>query len=171
MNLKVILLYFAIITLSTSSCTKEKKAPYIIPEHAITLIAGDSAKVWKLARRTNNNVRMNMGDCFLSYRATYKTDSIMHDNNGAFRDCGETLTTNWTLYQSDDGHPYIKLKGEQLKKLMHLDVDYKFFKILDLSETQMVLEFRHKQFSSKETTIIDVFVPDSVSIKDRDFHW
>ncbi|WP_298900154.1 lipocalin family protein [uncultured Psychroserpens sp.] len=154
-----------------SSCANEKKAPFKMPKNAIRLIAGDSAKVWKLAKRTNNNVRMNMGDCFLSYRVTYKTDSTMHDNNGHFSDCGETLTTNWTLYSSDDGYPYIKLKGGQLQKLLHLDVNYKFFKILDLSEAQLVLEFRHKQFSSKESTIVDVLVPDSVSIKNRNFHW
>jgi len=112
-----------------------------------------------------------MGDCFLSYRATYRTDSIMHDNNGEHRDCGENLTSNWMLYNSKEGYPYIKLKGEQLKKVMNLEHDYKFFKILALSEKQMVLEFRHQQFSSKETTIIDVFVPENESIKDRDFHW
>ena len=153
------------------SCSEEKKAPFSMPKNAETLITGDSVKVWKLAKRTNNNVRMNMGDCFLSYRATYKTDSIMHDNNGEQYDCGETLNAYWSLYNSDKGVPYIKLKSEQLKKLMNLDVDYKFFKILDLNENQMVLKFSHKQFSSKETTIIDVFVPENVSIKDRDFHW
>lgn len=153
------------------SCKDDKKRPFDLPENTRNLIAGDSAKTWKLARRTNNNTRMNMGDCFLSYRATYKTDSIMHDNNGAHEDCGETLTTKWTLYTSDEGYPYIKLKGGKLKELMNLDVDYKFFKILDLSEQQLVLEFTHKQFSSKESTIIDVFVPEEASIKDRDFHW
>lgn len=142
-----------------------------MPDNSVALIAGDSAKVWKLAKRTNNGTRMNMGDCFLSYRATYQTDSIMHDNNSDHSDCGETLTANWLLYTSKEGYPYIKLKSLQLKQLMNLDVDYKFFKILDLSEDQMVLEFRHKQFSSKESTIIDVFVPEDISIKDRDFHW
>jgi hypothetical protein len=153
------------------SCAEDKKPPFNLPENAQSLITGDASKTWKLARRTNNNIRMNMGDCFLSYRATYKTDSTMHDNNGLFRDCGETLTANWLFYNSEEGYPYIKLKGEQLKKVMNLDVDYKFFKILDLSESQLVLEFSHEQFSSKETTIIDVFVPEDVIINDRDFHW
>lgn len=153
------------------SCSTEKKPPFNLPNNAMQLIAGDSAKVWKLARRFNNNTRMNMGDCFLSYRATYRKDSIMHDNNGQQYDCGETLTTNWSLYHSDDNYPYIKLKGGKLKELMNLDKDYKFFKILDLSEKQLVLEFRHKQFSSKETTIVDVFVPENISVEDREFHW
>jgi len=153
------------------SCKEDKKPPFELPENAQRLISGDSAKVWKLAKRTNNNTRMNMGDCFLSYRATYKIDHTMHDNNGEHEDCGETLRTKWSIYTSKEGYPYIKLKGGELKKLMNLDVDYKYFKILDLSENQMVLEFRHKQFSSKETTIVDVFVPENRSIKDRDFHW
>lgn len=153
------------------SCSEEKRPPFKIPENAISLIAGDSAKVWKLAKRSNNNVRMNMGDCFLSYRVTYKTDSIMHDNNGAYRDCGETLTAKWKLHKNKEDESFIRLESEQLKVLMNLDVEYKYFKILDLTEEQLVLQFRHKQFSSKATTIVDVLVPEDTSIKDRDFHW
>lgn len=153
------------------SCSKEKKLPFELPNNAQSLIAGDSLKTWKLARRFNNNTRMNMGDCFLSYRATYKLDSIMHDNNGEHRDCGETLTANWSIYTSKEGFPYIKLEGDQLKELMNLDNNYKFFKILDLSEDQLVLEFTHKQFSSKTTTMVDVFVPENTTVDDRKFHW
>jgi len=75
------------------------------------------------------------------------------------------------MYHSKEGLAYIKLKGEQLKELMNLDVDYKFFKILELTEVQMVLEFSHKQFSNKASTIIDVYVPEHVSVNERDFHW
>lgn len=153
------------------SCSSDKNPPFELPKNTAKIIAGDSAKTWKLARRFNNKTRMNMGDCFLSYRATYLTNGIMHDNNGEQENCGETLTANWTLFLSKDKYPYIKLKGEKLKELMHLDNDYKFFKILDLNDTLMILEFRHKQFSSKESTIVDIFVPENTSVEDRAFHW
>ncbi|WP_299228666.1 lipocalin family protein [uncultured Psychroserpens sp.] len=153
------------------SCIDDKKPPFNLPQSPKTLIAGDSAKSWKLARRFNNKTRMNMGDCFLSYRVTYLTNGYMHDNNAEQENCGETLTADWIIYHSKDNYPYIKLKSEKLKKLMHLDKDYKFFKILDLNENLMVLEFRHKQFSSKESTIVDFLVPEDVSIDDREFHW
>lgn len=153
------------------SCSSDKKPPFHLPDNATILIAGDSAKTWKLARRFNNKTRMNMGDCFLSYRVTYFSTGVMTDNNGEQEDCGETLTANWTLYNSKDNYPYVKLKGEQLKELLHIDKDYKFFKILNLSDTLMILEFKHKQFSSKASTIVDVFVPENSSVEDRKFHW
>ena len=153
------------------SCSNDKKPPFQLPENAAEIIAGDSSKTWKLARRFNNKTRMNMGDCFLSYRSTYLTNGLMHDNNGEQENCGETLTANWSLYHSKEKYPYIKLKGEKLKELMHLDHDYKFFKILDLSDSLMILEFKHKQFSSKKTTIVDIYVPEHLPVKDRNFHW
>ncbi len=156
---------------SIFSCYEDKKPPFKLSANATQLIAGDSAKTWKLARRFNNSTRMNMGNCFLSYRATYQTDSIMHDNNGDHEDCGETLTSKWIIYKSEDNYPYIKLNGGNLKAMMNLEKNYKFFKILDLTEEQMVLEFQHKQFSNKSTTIVDVFVPEKTEIEDRDFHW
>ena len=153
------------------SCNSDKKPPFQLPENYTKIIAGDSAKTWKLARRYNNKTRMNMGDCFLSYRATYLDHGIMYDNNGEHEDCGGTLTANWSIYHSKDNYPYIKLKGEKLKALMNLDNDYKFFKILNLNDTLMILEFKHKQFSSKETTLVDIFVSENIAIKDRAFHW
>lgn len=154
-----------------SSCSEDKKPPFVLPENSLQLISGDSSKTWKLARRFNNRTRMNMGDCFLSYRTTYSSNNLLTDNNGDQYDCGPSLSTKWSIYLSDTDYPYIKLEGGNLKELMHLDKDYKFFKILELSDSIMILEFRHKQFSSKTTKIIDVFVPEHVSVKDRDFHW
>ena len=160
-----------IILISVFSCSEDKKTPFELPKNAVHLIAGDSAKTWKLARRFNNNTRMNMGDCFLSYRVTYKTDSILHDNNSEHRDCGESLSSKWTIYHSDDNFPYVKIKGGNLQELMDLKKNYKFFKILDLSKDQMILEFTHKQFSNKTTTMVDVFVTENAVVNDRNFHW
>lgn len=153
------------------ACSTDKKPPFQLTENPENLIAGDSSKTWKLAKRFNNNTRMNMGDCFLSYRVTYLANHTMHDNNGEQDDCGETLTANWSLYHSKDNYPFIKLKGEKLKELLGIENDYKFFKILNLNDTLLILEFKHKQYASKATTIIDIMVPEDISIKDRDFHW
>ncbi len=165
--------YFLLITITIlfTSCGSDVKPPFVLPENTKQLIAGDSSKTWKLARRYNNKTRMNMGDCFLSYRATYFNTDILKDNNSDHEDCGASLSTNWSLYHDDDNYPYIKLKGGNLQELMHLDKDYKFFKIIELSDTLMILEFRHKQFSTKNTKIIDIYVPENVSVKNREFHW
>lgn len=59
-----------IIMLSVISCSKTKE-PYQLPQNAIELISGKNEKTWKLAKRLNNKIRMNMGDCFLSYRQIF----------------------------------------------------------------------------------------------------
>ena len=54
---------------------------------------------------------------------------------------------------------------------MGIDKNYMTMKILDLSEEQMTLQFRHSQSTSRKTTITDILVPENVNIKDREFHW
>lgn len=65
------------------SCQEDQV--YELPENAATLLTGDSTKTWKLARRFNNNVRMNMSPCFLNYRQSFSVDNIVEDNNGKIR--------------------------------------------------------------------------------------
>ena len=112
-----------------------------------------------------------MGDCFLSHRDTYKRDMSMHNNSGDHRDCGETLQATWKFIKDKKGNYYIKLQSDQIPKLMNIEKDHKYFKLLQLTEEQMTLQFTHKQFSSKTTTITDIYVPENMVIQDREFHW
>ena len=165
-----IFLFLILLTLQLS-CSKPEKPPYELPTNAKFLLAGDSTKTWKLARRFNNKTRMNMGDCFLSHRETYKGDMTMHNNSGENRDCGETLNATWKFGKDNKGNYYVRIESQQLPELMNIDKNYKLFKILRLAEEQMTLQFNHKQFSSKTTTITDIYVPENASVKDREFHW
>lgn len=112
-----------------------------------------------------------MGDCFLSYRQTFKADSTMNDNAGENKSCGETLFATWSFVKDEKGNSYIKLSSDQLPELLQIEEDYKFFKVIDLAEDRLTLQFRHKQFSGKTRTITDFYVPEDVSVEDRDFHW
>ena len=142
---------------------------YELPEDAIKLLTNNSTKSWKLAKRTNDGYRMNMGDCFLSYRVYYSMDGTTTDNNKDHKDCGDSMEANWSFFSNDDGS-YIKLKGQKVKTLLNIDQDYKFFKILELSDSLLIISFTHKQFGNKERTIIDYLVREDVVVEDRNFH-
>jgi len=146
-----------------------KKDVFVLPENASELLTNNSSKTWKLAKRYNDSYRMNMGDCFLSYRVTYNNDGKTTDNNAQNVDCGESMEANWSFYTNENGS-YIKLKGEKVKRLLNIDKDYKFFKIKDLSDSLMVISFKHKQFGNTERVITDYLVPEYVEVKDRNFH-
>ncbi len=163
-------LFLVFFTMSTISCSKVNKAPYLLPENAIELIAGTSGKTWKLAWRYNNGTRMNMRGCFLSYRVTYQPDMIVKDNNGEQENCGASLIGTWQIIKAEKGNSYIKLTSDQLPELMNIDSNHKFLKILQLHEDTIKIQFRHKQFSGK-STFVDTFVPEHVEVRDRDFHW
>lgn len=163
--------YLLISCMIIVSCSEPPKEPYMLPDNAMKLLTGDSTKTWKLARRFNNKTRMNMGDCFLAYRQTYRFDMTMYDNNGENTDCGETLNATWKFIKDQGENYYIKLNSKQLPALMHIEEDYKFFKIIHLSEEQMILQFNHQQFSNKTSLITGIYVPEYVSVKDREFHY
>jgi hypothetical protein len=114
---------------------------------------------------------MNMGDCFLSHRVTYSSDMSMHNNSGEHRDCGETLSGTWKFAKDQKGHYYIKIESSQLPTLMNIEDDFKLFKILQLTEEQMTLQYNHQQFSNKVTTITDIYVPEDRIVENREFHW
>lgn len=155
-----------------SSCNSNKENPiYELPAHAQSLLTNDSSKTWKLAKRINNGTRMNMGDCFLSHRDTYMSNSTMHNNAGENRDCGETLRAKWSFTKDKSGNYYIKWKSKQLPELLNTDKDSKYFKILTLTDSLMILQFYHAQFSNKKTQITDYYVPEGTVIPDRAFHW
>ena len=163
--------YLLIFSVALFSCAESPpEEPYALPENALTLLSSDSTKTWKLARRFNDKTRMNMGDCFLSYRQTYQSDMTLYDNNGEQRDCGETLHATWKFVKDKKGNCYVKWSSAQLPQLMNIEKDYKYFKILHLSADQLTLRFRHK-FSNKVSTITDFYVPEGASVEGRDFHW
>lgn len=153
------------------SCSGPEKPVYQLPENFTSLISADSTKTWKLAKRANDGTRMNMGDCFMAYRQTFAVDSTMRDNAGDTRDCGVTLLATWKIVKDKKGNSYIKLQSDQLPELLQIDEDYKFFKVLQLSEEELVLEYKHKQYGNKSRTITDYYVPENIKVEDRDFHW
>jgi len=158
------LLCFSLIILS--SCSSEK---FELPQNAEELLTNNSSKTWKLAERYNDGYRMNMGDCFLAYRVTYNSNGITTDNNAENEDCGESMEAKWSFYTNDNG-AYIKWDGEKIKTLMNQENDYKFFKIKALSDTLLVIRFKHKQFGNKERTIEDHLVPEHIDVKGRNYH-
>lgn len=165
-------LLFTLLIVGIFACSEaEKKPPYVIPDNAGQLVAGNSGKTWKLARRFNDGTRMNMGDCFLAYRQTYRPDMTVRDNNGDNYDCGESLEGKWTFAQDEAGNYYIKISSEQLPELMNIEEEYKYFKVLHLADDELVLQFAHRQFSNKKTRITDILVPENSSVEGRDFHW
>lgn len=114
---------------------------------------------------------MNMGYCFLLHRDTYWSDGSFQNNSEENPDCGESLLAQWSIVQDSIGNSYIKLKGAKIPDLMGIDKDYKFFKILNLTEETMVLEYKHRQFSDQWRTIKDYWVRGDIDIEGRDFHW
>ena len=159
-----------LLILSFLSCAKTKKESYTLPKNAIALIAGDSIKTWKIAKRYNNKIRMNMGDCFLSYRQAFRTNMTMNDTNDEHEDCGETLKATWEIVTNKEGDSFIKLKSDQIPKLMNIKNDYKYFHILHISQDSLVLQYKHKQFSNQEFVITDHYVTEHTVVKGRDFH-
>lgn len=152
-----------------SSCNEEA-SPYNLPENASNLIHGDSLKTWKIARRYNDDIRMNMNPCFLAYRQTFKTDQTVNDNNGENRDCGPSLSGEWQFKKGPKGNSYLKVSSPDLPKLLNTDKDYKYFKILKLTEDTLKVSFKHKQYGNKLRTITDVLVREDLNIGDRNFH-
>ena len=156
------------VILTLFSCSKQK--PFILPNNAVQVLSGETRKTWKLAWPYNDGVRMNMTGCFLTYRITYQSNKTFEDNNGKQENCGPTLSGQWEFIQNKEGISYIKQTSEQFPELLKIDKNYKYFKILQLEEDTLKIQFRHKQFSTT-STFVDTFVPEDITIKDRDFHW
>ncbi|MCH4822367.1 lipocalin family protein [Gramella lutea] len=151
------------------SCSEEHKA-YNLPENASSLLHGDSLKTWKIARGYNNDVRMNMGPCFMNYRQTYKLNGVVLDNNEENRDCGSSLKGQWKFKKNKKGEPYLKITSPDIPQLMNTDKDYKYFKILKLTRDTLKLSFKHAQYGNTKRTITDILVREDLDIGDRYFH-
>lgn len=164
---KVFIVLFSAASLF-SSCTDSKA--FKLPENAEALIHGDSVKTWKIARRYNGSVRMNMGPCFMAYRQSFYMDSKVSDNNSENPDCGQSLVGKWELKESKKGTPYIKLSSPQLPELLNTEKEYKNFRILKLTEDTLKISFKHTQYGNTSRTITDVLVREDLDIGDRYFH-
>jgi len=171
MKLYPLYILFILAIFNLTSCQKNfKTEPYQLPKNAVKLISGNSGKKWKIAWRYNNQTRMNMSGCFLTYRITYLPNMTMKDNNSDHNNCGNSLTGNWEILTSKKGKSYIKWFSNELPEIMNINQNYKFFKILKITEDTLQLQYRHKQFSS-ESVFVDTFVTEHIVIKDRNFHW
>ncbi len=163
--------FVILLIIGTVSCSNIDKEPYKLPKNAIQLLSGgELGKSWKIAWRYNDEVRMNMSGCFLSYRITYRPDMTMKDNSEDQENCGPSLTGHWEIITNKKGKSYIKWVSDLLPEVMNINQNYKFFKILKITEDTLQLQYRHKQFSS-ESIFIDTYVTEHIEIKDRDFHW
>ncbi len=161
---------FGCFLFSFSSCSDPKAASYTPPSDIQYLIAGDSSKVWMLAKRFNGKVRINMEGCFMTYRQTFFKNRTVYDNNGEQPNCGETLSGLWELTNDSVGNHYIKIKSQQYKRLMGRDSGFVEFKILYASKDSLTLTFIHNQFGTVRR-ITDHLVTENVIVPDRDFHW
>ncbi len=169
MKKNILLVFTFLILVSFISCSDSRKNLYVLPKNAVKLLAGEDGKVWKIAWRYNDGIRMNMAGCFLTYRITYYPDMTIKDNGEEHENCGSTLLGTWEIVTYKNGKSYLKWNSDQLPEIMNTKDSRKYFKILQLDRDTLKLQFRHKQFSS-ESTFIDTFVPEHIEIKDRNFH-
>lgn len=153
------------------ACSSEPEKPFELPTNAKSLIAGDSIKTWKIARRFNNGTRMNMGDCFQAHRQSFTVNNDFSTSSSGRSDCGEPMIGNWSLAKDENGVAYIKLESDQIPQMLNIEDDFKFFRIKMLSDSLLVLQFNHAQTTKKQTTMVDYFVPEGVKVDDRNFHW
>lgn len=150
------------------SCQEDQV--YELPENAATLLTGDSTKTWKLARRFNNNVRMNMSPCFLNYRQSFSVDNIVEDNNGKNKNCGPSLVGIWDFKKGVKNEPYLRINSPQIPELLSTNKEYKDFKILKLTKDTLEVVFRYNQYGNTSRLITDILVREDLDIGDRNFH-
>ncbi len=160
-----------VIILLFMSCAGEVDRPFELPTNAPEMIAGDSVKTWKLARRYNNGTRMNMGDCFLAHRQSFSKDGTFYTSSNGRKDCGAPMVGKWTLARDPEKTAYIRLDSDQIPEMLNIDEDFKFFKIKNLSDSLLVLQFNHAQTTKEQTVMVDYLVPEGVNVDDRTFHW
>lgn len=161
--------FLVILLLTLNACSEQEVAKFDLPETADKMIAGDSTKTWMLASRYNDGNRMNMGDCFIRYRISYKANKSFSDNNGESSSCGPTLEGKWYSFQNDNGS-FIKWESAQLPELLNIEEEFKYFKLVNLNNDSLVVSYTHRQYGNKLRTIVDYLVPEGTSLPDRYFH-
>ncbi len=168
--MKQYLIFLTLICVWTySSCSIERKQPYLPPENIIDIIAGDSTKVWKIAKRYNGKTRMNMGDCFLGYRQIFSQTGEVYDNNELLNKCGPSLKGSYEILKDSLGYTHIRISSDQIPALMNIEETYKDFRIFYASKDSLHISFSHTQYGTKRR-ISDYLVQEDVKVKDRNFH-
>lgn len=156
-------------------CSAEKKEDpiYPLPANAAQLLAGTPSKTWKLAKRTNDGMRVNMNDCTLAYRQTFSANQQLTDNNAENPDCGPSLTGSWKLSLDSKGQAYLAITSERIPELFKVKEGSKtkYFKITALSDSVLVYRFPHQLFNNETTIIEDTLIPEDAPEGDRNFHW
>ncbi|WP_017732467.1 lipocalin family protein [Nafulsella turpanensis] len=163
-----------IILLILTSCSSEKnEVVYTLPENAMEKLAGKESKTWKLAKRTNGGVRVNMGDCTLAYRQTFSTNQEVSDNNSQNNNCGPSITGKWNFSVGRNGQAYLAISSDIIPTLFQVKEgsNTKYFKITALSDSLLIYHFPHQLFSNKTTIIEDVLIPEDAPDGGRNFHW
>lgn len=157
-----------------SSCSAKKEDPpvYTLAANATELLAGQESKTWKLAKRTNNKTRVNMGNCTLSYRQTFHSNGQVSDNNAENHDCGPTLNGQWALSLDSKGNPYLSITSDLIPSLFKVKEGSKtkYFQIVTLKDSLLVFRFQHQLYTNKTTIIEDTLIPENAPEGDRNFH-
>lgn len=155
------------------SAEKETSTVYELPANATVLLAGQGSKTWKLAKRTNDKMRVNMNECALAYRQTFTTEQQLSDNNAENYDCGPSINGQWRFSLDSKGQPYLAITSDILPTLFKLkgDSKTKYFKIVTLSDSLLVYRFTHELFTDKTSIIEDTLIPEDAPEGDRNFHW
>jgi len=153
-----------------TSCEKTLKTPYQPPSNLKYLIASDSLKTWKIAKRYNGKTRMNMGDCFLKYRQFFLSNGNVHDNNEDNSNCGPSLKGSWSIIRDSASYTYIRITSDDIPELLGISENYKDFRVFYASKDSLHISFIHNQFG-QERRISDYLVQENISVKNRDFHY
>lgn len=162
-----------IIFLTTCSTQKEPEAIYELPANAVELLAGQQSKTWKLAKRTNDKMRVNMNECTLAFRQTFSRDQQLSDNNAGNYDCGPSINGEWRFSLDSKGRPYLAITSDILPSLFKLKEGSKtkYFQIVTLTDSLLVYRFTHELFTDKTSVIEDTLIPEDAPEGDRNFHW
>lgn len=178
LKLKSFLLSGAIICtlifiLASCSAKKKENPVFILPDNASELLAGQESKKWKLAKRTNDQMRVNMNNCTFAFRQTFSRNGQLSDNNAQNHDCGPSLNGQWALVLDSKGHPYLKITSDMIPSLFQVKEGSKtkYFQIVTLSDSLFVYRFTHQLFSNETTIIEDTLIPENTPEGDRNFHW
>ena len=167
-------LTYSILLLLFTACSEEKEeVVYSLPDNAVEMLAGKESKTWKLAKRTNDGIRVNMGDCTLAFRQTFSTNLQVTDNNAQNPDCGPSLTGTWKFGLGKDGQAYLSISSSVIPDLFKVKEgsNTKYFKITSLSDSMLIYHFQHQLFSNRTTIIEDVLIPENKPDLERNFHW
>ena len=128
-------LFFIFFLLFFFGCTdsgNQHKVIYSLPDNGEQLLAGDESKAWKLAKRTNDNMRVNMDECTLGFRQTFNRKHKISDNNEQNYDCGQSIKGSWNLSQDSKGQAYFSITSDHIPKLFNVKEGSKtkYFKII-----------------------------------------